>query len=75
MQAQREGKSKGACGVYEKNAPVHQAYNEGARNGKIMDCCSASFRSPTKAGESAWTRSWVAMMQADPLFMPRRSSS
>ena len=68
MQAQREGKSKELSALQEKNAPVHQAYNEG--NGKIMDCRSASFES-LDAGRRERMDKKVATMQADPLFMAK----
>lgn len=68
MQAQREGKSKELSALQEKNAPVHQAYNEG--NGKIMDCRSGSFNSLDEARRERMDKK-VATMQADPLFMAK----
>ena len=68
MQAQREGKSKELSALQEKNAPVHQAYNEG--NGKIMDCRSGSFESLDEARRERMDKK-VATMQADPLFMAK----
>lgn len=68
MQAQRESKSKELSALQEKNAPVHQAYNEG--NGKIMDCRSGSFNSLDEARRERMDKK-VATMQADPLFMAK----
>ena len=68
MQAQRESKSKELSALQEKNAPVHQAYNEG--NGKIMDCRSGSFESLDEARRERMDKK-VATMQADPLFMAK----
>lgn len=68
IQAQRAAKQKELSELQEKNAPVHQAYNEG--NSKIMDCRSSSFNSLDEARRERMDKK-VAAMQADPLFMAK----
>ena len=66
--AQRAGKQKELSSLQERNAPVHQAYNEG--NSKIMDCRNSSFSSLDEARRERMDKK-VATMQADPLFMAK----
>ena len=68
IQSQRAAKQKELSELQEKNAPVHQAYNEG--NSKIMDCRSSSFNSLDEARRERMDKK-VAAMQADPLFMAK----
>ncbi|CAN5425519.1 hypothetical protein BH09GEM1_BH09GEM1_40430 [soil metagenome] len=67
-QSQRDAKSKELAALQEKNAPVHQAYNEG--NSKIMDCRSSSFHSLDEARQERMNKK-VATMQSDPVAMAK----
>ena len=68
IQAQRAAKQKELSELQEKNAPVHQAYNEG--NGKIMDCRSSSFDALNEARKERMDKK-VASMETDPVAMAK----
>jgi hypothetical protein len=68
IQAQRAAKQKELSELQEKNAPVHQAYNEG--NSKIMDCRSSSLTSLDEARQERMQKK-VASMQSDPVAMAK----
>ena len=68
IQVQRSTKEKELSDLREKNAPVHQAYNEG--NSKIMDCRSSSLNSLNEARQERMEKK-VASMQSDPVAMAR----
>lgn len=65
-QAAREAKNKDLSALIEKNAPVHQAYNEA--NSKIMSCRSASLNSLERARNKRFDAE-VKARQADPALM------
>ena len=65
-QAGREAKNKELSALMEKNAPVHQAYNEA--NSKIMDCRYASLRALEEARNERMKKKTEAM-QSDPAFL------
>ena len=62
-QAAREAKDKELSALMEKNAPVHQAYNEA--NGKIMACRDASLSALVEA-RSERIDARINAMQSDP---------
>jgi len=66
MLAQRDAKNKDLSSLQEKNAPVHQAYNEG--NSKIMDCRDGSLSALSQA-RSDRSDARVKAMEADPALM------
>ena len=66
IQAAREAKSRELSALVEKNAPVHQAYNEA--NGKIMNCREASLSALERA-RSERVEKKMASMQSDPALM------
>jgi hypothetical protein len=68
IQSQRAAKDKELSDLREKNAPVHQAYNEG--NSKIMDCRSASLSALNEARQERMQKK-VASMQSDPVAMAK----
>jgi hypothetical protein len=68
IQSQRAAKDKELSGLREKNAPVHQAYNEG--NSKIMDCRNSSLSSLEEARTERMNKK-VASLQSDPVAMAR----
>ena len=65
-QTAREAKNKDLSALMEKNAPVHQAYNEA--NGKIMDCRSASL-SALEHARSERIEARMNAMQSDPALI------
>lgn len=68
IQSQRAAKQKELSELQEKNAPVHQAYNEG--NSKIMDCRSSSLNALSEAREERMQKK-AASMQSDPVAMAK----
>lgn len=66
IQATREAKNKELSALVEKNAPVHQAYNEA--NGKIMDCRDASLSALEQARSDRLDKQMQAM-ESDPAMM------
>ena len=65
-QALRETKNKELSALAEKNAPVHQAYNEA--NSKIMDCRDASLSALEEARSERQDKQ-IKAMESDPAMM------
>ena len=61
--ATREAKNKELSALIDKNAPVHQAFNEA--NGKIMDCRDASLSS-LQESRSQRVDARIKAMESDP---------
>ena len=61
--AVRDAKSKELSALVDKNAPVHQAYNEA--NGKIMDCRDASL-SALQESRTERVDARIKAMESDP---------
>ena len=66
VQAAREAKNKELSVLIDKNAPVHQAYNEA--NGKIMNCRDASLSALSQI-RSDRSDARVKAMESDPALM------
>jgi hypothetical protein len=64
--AARDAKNKELSALAEKNAPVHQAYNQA--NSKIMDCRDASMSSLDKARQER-NDAQMKARENDPAFM------